>query len=80
VHENALSEIRVPATILTAVDDPIIPVEDFYRLHVHEPTCLAVQPFGGHNGFVDGWALQSWYDDRMAALFQRHCNHRRQIE
>jgi predicted alpha/beta-fold hydrolase len=73
LRDSALADIRVPVTILTAADDPIIPIEDFYRLKTNEAVQLADQRFGGHNGFVDGWALQSWYDGRIAALFHACC-------
>jgi predicted alpha/beta-fold hydrolase len=72
--DRSLTDIRVPTTILTAADDPIIPIEDFYRLKTNATVHLADQRFGGHSGFVDGWALHSWYDQRIAALFREACD------
>lgn len=66
---GALKEIRIPTTILTAEDDPIIPVRDFYELETNARTNLAVQRYGGHNGFIEGWALRSWYEARVVGLF-----------
>jgi predicted alpha/beta-fold hydrolase len=64
-----LCGVTVPTTIITAKDDPIIPVEDFYDLSLNDATRLMIQPFGGHNGFLQGWRLNGWYEGVMADLF-----------
>jgi predicted alpha/beta-fold hydrolase len=66
-----LSGIQVPTTIITAEDDPIIPVEDFDDLNVSDSTCLIRQPLGGHNGFLQGWRLNGWYEEVMTDLFSQ---------
>ena len=66
---EALSEIPVETTIITAVDDPIIPVEDFYQLELNQLIRLSVHAFGGHNGFIDGLFLKSWYEEVLASMF-----------
>ncbi|GAB6904656.1 alpha/beta hydrolase [Desulfosarcina cetonica] len=66
---DGLHEIRLPTTIVTAADDPIIPIEDFCRLAVSDTTRLLVQPHGGHNGFL-GWQLTGWYEPVMDATFK----------
>ncbi len=66
---DALRELPVETTIITASDDPIIPVEDFYQLELNELTRLSIQAFGGHNGFIGGIFLKSWYDDVLADRF-----------
>ena len=67
--EDALMDISVPTTVLTAEDDPIIGVQQFLRLQLNAITHLAVQPYGGHNGFIAGFSLGSWYETPMADLF-----------
>lgn len=67
--EDALKDLPVPATIITARDDPIIPVEDFYRLELNHRTNLVIHAYGGHNGFIDGLFLKSWYEQKLADLF-----------
>ena len=67
---NDLQGITVPTTIITAEDDPIIPVEDFYDLHTSHATRLIVQPYGGHNGFLEGWRLNGWYEKVMVEAFE----------
>lgn len=62
--------IAIPTTIITAEDDPIIPVEDFYELHNSPTTRLLIQPYGGHNGFLGGWRLNGWYEEVMVDSFE----------
>jgi predicted alpha/beta-fold hydrolase len=66
---HAIEHITVPTTIITAADDPIIPVEDFPELHLNDITNIAIQPYGGHNGFLKGISLESWYELQMVELF-----------
>ena len=68
--DNGLGGITVPTTIITAVDDPIIPVEDFHHLQTGHATRLMIQPYGGHNGFLEGWRLNGWYERVMAEAFE----------
>lgn len=49
-----LAGLRVPATILTAADDPIIPVADFHAMRLPPQVELDVAAHGGHCGFLDG--------------------------
>ncbi|MGA6924507.1 MAG: alpha/beta fold hydrolase, partial [Desulfosarcina sp.] len=67
--DGNLENITVATTIITAKDDPIIPVEDFYNLRVSHTTRLMVQPYGGHNGFIDGWRMSGCYEKMMAEAF-----------
>lgn len=66
---GALKDIRIPTTLITSEDDPIIPAEDFYRLDTEPRTNLAIQRYGGHNGFIGGVSLKSWYEQQMVGLF-----------
>ena len=69
--EDTLLDMAVPATLLTASDDPIIEVQPFARLQLNAQTTLAVQPFGGHNGFIAGFLLNGWYEKPLADLFDK---------
>ncbi|MFZ1622496.1 alpha/beta fold hydrolase, partial [Dokdonella sp.] len=75
---DRLAPLQVPTTILTAADDPIIPVEDFLRLQL--PACveLDITPGGGHCGFIRSLALTSWTEDYIAERMQRHLPSARQ--
>jgi predicted alpha/beta-fold hydrolase len=65
-----LDAITVPTTIITAADDPIIPVQDFHNLRTSDATRLLIQPYGGHNGFLEGWRLNGWYERVMIDVFR----------
>ena len=69
VLNDALKNISVPTTIIAAAGDPIIPIEDFHNLDTNDLTNLVIQPYGGHNGFLTGWSLQSWYEQQLVELF-----------
>ena len=65
----ALEGMQIPATILTARDDPVIPVDAFEKLQL--PPCieLDIAPHGGHCGFIRGMDMTSFTDDYIAARF-----------
>jgi predicted alpha/beta-fold hydrolase len=67
---NVLEDIPVPTTIVTAKDDPVIPVSDFYDLAPSSPFLkVNITDHGGHNGFIEGVSLRSWYEDFAIQLF-----------
>ena len=68
---DSIKDLPIPATIISAKDDPIIPVEDFYLLELNRRTNLVIHAFGGHNGFVDGFYLKSWYEEKLADMFDQ---------
>ena len=69
ILKDAGKNLAVDTTIISAGDDPIIPVEDFYQLELSEHTRLIVPNCGGHNGFIDGFFLKSWYEEKLADMF-----------
>lgn len=46
------SKIKVPVSILTAEDDPIIPPEEYCRLRVGPNVRIQMEKHGGHVGFL----------------------------
>jgi hypothetical protein len=66
---DALQSIAVPTALLTAQDDPIIPVRDYHELRANELTRVVVEPHGGHNGFLEGPRLRSRYETWLADMF-----------
>lgn len=52
IARDRLATLAVPAEILTAADDPVIPVADFHDLVLAPATRLAITPHGGHCGFL----------------------------
>jgi len=73
VMGSAIAEINTPTTIITAEDDPIIPIKEFYDLKLNKHIQLIVHSHGGHNGFITGFKLQSWYENKIIALFDQIC-------
>ena len=69
----AIAEVHTPTTIVTAEDDPIIPIKDFYDLKLNKHIRLVIHPHGGHNGFIAGFKLQSWYENMIIRLFDQTC-------
>ena len=65
-----LAELQVPASILTAADDPVIPVEDFRTLSLPPQVQLSIAPWGGHCGFLAGLRLdglaEAWVTEQLA--------------
>jgi uncharacterized protein len=64
-----LKDLPLPATLMTSMDDPIIPVRDFHELQLNSDTRVIIHRYGGHNGFLEGWSLRSRYETGLADLF-----------
>jgi predicted alpha/beta-fold hydrolase len=71
--------IRLPTLIITAADDPMIPVEIFSRLELPENVRLHIAPSGGHLGFIShgqgdpdrrwmDWRILEWLTARQSEL------------
>ena len=55
-----LATLAAPATILSALDDPIIPAADLARLARSPRLKLLTLPHGGHMGFMESPWAGSW--------------------
>src|SRR5262249_14095670 len=66
-----LANLDVEATILTAEDDPIIPVADFRKLELAARTELVIVAHGGHCGFIRDASLRSWAEDFLVEMLER---------
>ena len=53
VMGDSFRNLTVPSHIITAADDAVIPVQDFYDLPPHPLLDLQIFPTGGHVGFMD---------------------------
>ena len=69
--KSDLQDISIPTTIITAEDDPIIPVSDFLELQLSPQTQLVIHPHGGHNGFIETILLSCWYERKLSELFDQ---------
>lgn len=64
-----MARMQVRTTILTARNDPVIPVSDFERLTLSPAIELDIADHGGHCGFLRDWHFHSFTDDYIAARF-----------
>ncbi|NIP19005.1 MAG: alpha/beta fold hydrolase [Xanthomonadales bacterium] len=71
VAGDRLAPLRVPSTILSAADDPVIPVSDTETLPDNPYLEIVVTQYGGHCGYLKNWRLQSWAED---FIFDRFTN------
>jgi len=69
VARDALAGLAIPATILTARDDPVIPVGAFEQLQLPPNVELDIADYGGHCGFIRGADMVSFTDEYIAARF-----------
>lgn len=67
---NRLADLTVPASILMAADDPVIPVDGFHQLQLPATARLEISPWGGHCGFLESARLEGfaerWVAERIA--------------
>ncbi len=66
-----LAALAAPATIITAADDPIVPVADLKRLAASSNLRLVVTPFGGHCGFLNGFSGDTWAENAVVGHLLR---------
>jgi uncharacterized protein len=69
ITNSILKDIRIPATVITSKDDPVIPVEDFYDLDPGKAVNIVIHSHGGHNGFINNLSFGCWYEEKMIRLF-----------
>lgn len=62
---DVLRDLRVPARIITSLDDPIIPSSDLARLAPSPNLRISVTEHGGHCGYLEGLLGESWADRRI---------------
>jgi predicted alpha/beta-fold hydrolase len=72
IADDRLRNLRVPATILTAADDPVIPVADFRALQLPPQVELDIAAHGGHCGFVCDLSLRSFTDGYIGQRMRSH--------
>lgn len=65
VADDYLAGLETPTTIITAADDPIIPIDDFRALPVEPALDIEMLPKGGHCGFIANWRMEAWIEQRL---------------
>lgn len=74
---DRLAALRVPAHILMAEDDPVIPFEHFRALALPPTASLDVSRHGGHCGFLRGLGLEGYAEDWVAERLAPRREHTR---
>jgi uncharacterized protein len=64
---NVLAGLEVPARLIAAADDPVIPISDLDDLA--RPAALEIEVLsrGGHCAFLESYRLKSWLDRAVLA-------------
>ncbi len=62
-----LAPLASPATIITALDDPIIPARGLQRLIQSPFLKVTLTRYGGHCGFFDTLSGETWLERRLVA-------------
>ena len=68
---DRLSSMAMPAYLIAAEDDPIIPVDDLARIGPNENLHIETHRYGGHCGFLENLAARSWVENRMLELVEK---------
>jgi predicted alpha/beta-fold hydrolase len=68
---DRLRSLQVPAHLLMAADDPVIPIDEFHALSLPDAARVEIESWGGHCGFLEdlrcsGYA-ERWVEARLAA-------------
>ena len=69
---NRLSSLQVPADILMAADDPVIPLEAFHDLALPAHARVEISRWGGHCGFLLDHSLDSFAERWVAGRLSGH--------
>jgi predicted alpha/beta-fold hydrolase len=85
-----LRHIAVPTLILSAANDPIVPVRPFETASYSPTTKLHITPCGGHLGFISrrghdpdrrwlDWRVVEWIESQSAARVAPHAGNTRPV-
>lgn len=68
---DRLSTLAMPAYLIAAKDDPIIPIDDLKRIDPIENLHIEALRHGGHCGFIENLAAHSWVETRMLQILEQ---------
>jgi len=71
ITDARLATLLVPAALLLAQDDPIIPAGDWPRLARSEKLHVTLTRHGGHCGFFEHWLAPSFAEAYVLEQFER---------
>ncbi len=71
VAGGRLRQLPIPADVLMAADDPVIPVQDFESLAEHPGVHVELAAHGGHCGFIERASLDGYAERWVVERFDR---------
>lgn len=66
---DKLAGLLIPSTLISAKDDPMIPIGDLDRVARTEALAIVVTDYGGHCGFLENLNGSSWIDSQIHRQF-----------
>lgn len=69
LKEGYLDRIKIPFTLLTSEDDPLIPCTDIASARMSREVRFILQKRGGHCGYIMNRRLDAWYLGPMLQAF-----------
>jgi len=69
IDNETLKDLAIPCHLIATEDDPVIAIEDLQHISRPESLTVEVHKYGGHCGFINSYALDSWIDNRLVQLF-----------
>jgi predicted alpha/beta-fold hydrolase len=71
IRPEMMADLNRPVTMITAADDPVVPVADFYPFRDLTPHLrVHIQPYGGHVGFVDILPFRLWSCEATLSILE----------
>jgi predicted alpha/beta-fold hydrolase len=71
---DRLNKLAIPTTIITSLDDPIIPARQLNELFSSSWLTIDLQQWGGHCAFIKNWKLESWVSERVVYFANQQYN------
>ena len=66
---DRLAALDLPAYLIAAADDPVVPSEDITKINAPQQLTIDVQSHGGHCGFIQNLSAESWIEARLVDIF-----------
>lgn len=71
VTPEMMTTLCSPVTVMTAADDPVVPVADFYAFRDLSPYLqVHIQAYGGHVGFIDLFPFRYWVNEVILTILE----------
>ena len=72
VSEQLLKQIEMPVEIVSAAEDPIVPVNSLMRLDDSQGVRISITDYGGHCAFIQDSELTSAVGPHAVQFFSKH--------